>query len=484
MHYKKYVEYKTQYLSLKNDYKLHIGGTNTDKFACDEKKKFAEICYETPNGIYKSKNSCINDCENKYINYQLMISNLKRETSKFYQFIKTLLDKKYDIYVKGGVVIGLKILKMLYEKYPNEKFDKYFMDFVNLDLIRDWDFACYTNDSSLSNDAKFNKEMDKIASNFGMVRRGGKSLRLYQQKRPIMINKTDALFELAVWDQDVITNMEMPLTTMKIKINQYNLKYIFMFAKSFYTFKTTGEQIDLDIIKRMIPKINIIIDPHNNGFYAFPNKSFDDGGLSKPLLDIIKSYKKYDERLPQFLVTHIKEPNRLVFRLLEKNIPKTKKIIKFIKEHDLPKNQKWLLDLDLIEKVIKNITNDIGKHISSIYKNKSNEIQSKWKLIEPFINDNSDLTSESTDTQYTKYLNDYIDVVLSTIKQIETFFDCVCLARIELNYNDIKDDGKELIKNMFKPLNDQIDAFTLQKLPNDIQTVKLLKFLNKELLFS
>ena len=192
-----------------------------------------------------------------------------------------------------------------------------------------------------------------------------------------------------------------------------------MFAKSFYTFKTTGEQIDLDIIKRMIPKINIIIDPHNNGFYAFPNKSFDDGSLSKPLLDIIKSYKKYDERLPQFLVTHIKEPNRLVFRLLEKNIPKTKKIIKFIKEHDLPKNQKWLLDLDLIEKVIKNITND-----------------------------------------------------------------CVCLSRIELNYNDIKDNGKELLKNMFKPLNDQINTFTLQKLPNDIQIVKLLKFLNKELLFS
>lgn len=43
MHYKKYIEYKTQYLSLKNDYKLHTGGTNTDKFACDEKKSLLKF---------------------------------------------------------------------------------------------------------------------------------------------------------------------------------------------------------------------------------------------------------------------------------------------------------------------------------------------------------------------------------------------------------------------------------------------------------
>jgi hypothetical protein len=45
---------------------------------------------------------------------------------------------------------------------------------------------------------------------------------------------------------------------------------------------------------------------------------------------IIKDVSKNDVYLQQFLITHIYESNRLLYRLLEKNIPKVNKINTFL----------------------------------------------------------------------------------------------------------------------------------------------------------
>ncbi len=45
---------------------------NKEKYNCYPKNKFAEICIKNKDGKYNSKDSCINDCEYKYIDNELI----------------------------------------------------------------------------------------------------------------------------------------------------------------------------------------------------------------------------------------------------------------------------------------------------------------------------------------------------------------------------------------------------------------------------
>ena len=104
----------------------------------------------------------MNDCENKYIKYNLKKANIFSETTIFSNFIYTLLSQKYDVYLKGGTVLGLYILKLLYDKYGNDyaTFEKYFNELLKLDLIKDWDFTSYTHTTI---DDKLEKDLANIA---------------------------------------------------------------------------------------------------------------------------------------------------------------------------------------------------------------------------------------------------------------------------------------------------------------------------------
>jgi hypothetical protein len=46
-----------------------------------------------------------------------------------------------------------------------------------------------------------------------------------------------ALFEISIVDSDSYSDLEIPLTTMKIRVHEYNIKYIFMFAKLFFSWQ-------------------------------------------------------------------------------------------------------------------------------------------------------------------------------------------------------------------------------------------------------
>ena len=64
--------------------------------------------------MYRNKDSCINDCEGKYINYNLIQANLKQEAKQFEMFIREIMEEEdIKVYIKGGNVLGLKILKMI-----------------------------------------------------------------------------------------------------------------------------------------------------------------------------------------------------------------------------------------------------------------------------------------------------------------------------------------------------------------------------------
>ena len=122
-YYEKYFKYKTIYFSLiqnvsYSNIKLQDGGslTNQNKYICKpNKNKYKEICTENNNGKYKTKEDCDEDCDSKFISIQLKKANLHKESLQFYFFIQDLINKEQmSIYIKGGNVIGLAVLKLIY----------------------------------------------------------------------------------------------------------------------------------------------------------------------------------------------------------------------------------------------------------------------------------------------------------------------------------------------------------------------------------
>jgi uncharacterized protein (UPF0305 family) len=439
-YYNKYLKYKLKYYNLKYKLELNNSLEGGGKFNCDPNKKFSEICYEETNGKYKSKDSCINDCENKYTRVQLEKIKIFNETIKFYLFVKDIIqNENIKVYLKGGNVLGLKILQMIYEKYKNndKKFKECFDEFLKLDLVKDWDLSAYTGNPITE---EYRDKLDKIAGSYKLVPRA-KTFILYQTKHPILLDDKP-LFEISVLDNDVFSKLEIPLTTMKVHVNEYNLKYVFLFCKEFYAYKINGDPFDFDVIKRLLSKIKIIIHPYVNGIYKIQN-NFDNGKLNNKLINFIKQYSKNDINLTQFLATHIEDPYRILYRLVSKNIKKNNKIKDFLKDHLNITNEKWLFDEKYITLHINNFTEKLGEKILDIYKDnyKSNK-----------------------------------DIITSLIS-VEEFLAEISFNRIKSDYDVLEENGVKLLKNIFGNLIKYIKKEDLEKIIIDNKFIDFVKFL-------
>ena len=350
-----------------------IGG----KYVCEaNKNNYSQICPNIPDksklsklekNIFKTKVECENECEKKFITIQLKKSHLYNESIQFYLFIKDLIQKEnMKIYIKGGNVIGLVVLKLIYDEYPNDdiKFERAFKKFLSLELIKDWDFTAYTN--GVDTDDKYRSKLDKIASKYRLVPRA-KTFILYQTRVPILVYDK-ALFEIAIIPADTpYSKMEIPLTTMKVEVTEHNLKYIFIMAKNFYSYKTKGIPIDLSIVKKVISRTHIKIHSHKKGMYN-PKPKIDTGELNEVLVNFISQFAGGDKYLSQFLITQLEDPYRLIYRMPEKNIVKTKQIEYFISQN-LPKTSKpdWLLDTDKITNILNKFIDKLGLELKKIY---------------------------------------------------------------------------------------------------------------------
>ena len=409
---------------------------NKEKYECYPKNKFIDICVKNKDGKYNSKDACVNDCENKYIDNELIKINIKYETQPFYLFIKDIIvNEKIDVYLKGGNVLGLKILKMIYEKYKNDdiKFKEVFKKFLELDLVKDWDFSAFTKNNKVIT-PEYREHLDKVARKYKLVPRASTFI-LYQTRKPVLLEEKP-LFEISVVDSDNYSKLELPLTTMKIKFNQYNLKYVFMFCKSFLAYKQKGEPFDFNIIKRMLNKIDIIIYPSRNGLYNvnINDKQFDKGKLNDNIVKFIKTFAEYDKNLPQFLATHIEDPFRILYRLIEKNIKKNDNIKKFLNDElHKTENQNWLFDSEFIKTSIKLFCKKLGEELRKQYVNNG-------------------------------------------IEGVEKFLSGISFNRIESDYKMLTDEGKELLKSIFSKLINEITKDKISKLKNDSKLIKFIKF--------
>ena len=448
----KYMKYKIKYLELL-DSNIHSNiqtGGDKEKFKCDPTKEFKNICSKDTNGIYKSVNSCINDCEGKYINTQLIYAKLKMETDQFKNFISDLMKDKINVYIKGGTVLGLQILKLIYDKYPDSEFEKYFDEFCKLELIRDWDFVGYV--SKPIND-EFKNKITKLSEKHKLVSHA-KTFILYQSNRAIKIDN-QALFEISILDNEDYSGMEYPSTTLKSKVLKHNLKYIFMMAKCFYSNKINGKKIDLDIVKHLIKKMDFIIYPFKNGLFNVSNKTFDKGGLSEDLLKFIHKFASTHKiansmNTEQFLISHIKEPNRILYRLIDKNIPKTEKITKFLLSNKIVSNiPTWMFNVKEVNNIINKFIEGLNEMICNIY----------------------DTNYENNNESIAKALNKVNDI-----------FEGVKLSRIQegVDRNEIREKGKEIIQKLFGAIYSKIPSDVLFNLPESNNVVKTLKYLHKK----
>jgi hypothetical protein len=441
-----------------------IGG----KYTCEaNKNKYEQICPVYPSNstsnksnlskseknIFKTKAECENECEKKFINIQLKKSKLFGESVQFYLFIRDLIQKeKMKIYIKGGNVIGLVVLKLIYDEYKDDdiKFTKAFNNFLSMELIKDWDFTAYTNGKDT--DEKYREKLDKIAAKYKLVPRA-KTFILYQTKVPILVYDK-ALFEIAIIPSDTpYSKMEIPLTTMKVEVSEYTLKYIFIMAKNFYSYKTKGIPIDLSIIKKVISKTKIKIHPYKFGLYN-PIPKIDTGDLNTNIVSFIKKFTGGNKYWTQFLITQLEDPYRLIYRMPEKNIKKSNQIEEFIKIN-LPKTNKpkWLLDTKKVSNVLDKFIEKLGLELKKIF----------------------------LDTQLLVSVFDFLDGVNFGKPQIQ------------IEWNEIGSEAKKKIKKIFSPLVQQIGKNEFKKMnmslfekcnisqlkPSEMtNTQRIIKFMN------
>jgi hypothetical protein len=460
------------------------------RHSCHPTNKYKDICVSSDKGKYRTRQSCMNDCETRYINTHLITAKLKAETNKFNDFIIELNQKeKMSVYLKGGTVLGLKILSMIYSRYGRDltQFKKIFRKFIKLNLVRDWDFTGYTRKEITP---EYHTKLDKIAKKYKLALRA-KTFILYQTQYPILLYD-QVLFEISILFGEVYSNLELPMTTMKIWMNRQNINHIFMLAKSFYSYYTQLEKartnantkthtgsstdssaspspsprqlseseiddiidsnFDLDMVIHIVKDLKFLIYPHKQGLFKLAPEMLDMGNLSDELIEFTEEFARGDNNLMQFLLTQFKDPGRIFYRLPEKNFPKTEKISKFLLENNIVDTlPHWLINPKYINNIIKIFIDKLSVKTSNIFTDALKKQDYSFAL-----------------------------------EQVANFFTDVNFARIEIDYENIQEAGYTLIKKLFKPLiRPEIIDIPSKKpnLPDQTDKDKLinmLKFLHKQ----
>lgn len=377
MYYQKHLKYKTKYQDLK-----YMTGGN---YSCGEAPY--NPCIDNINGKYQTKNECVKYCVPELSKLSKFHPDEKDIVStEFNEWVLYLTDTlqtypNVNIYIKGGAVIGLDILKkfVIYCDNDQDIFDKYYDDFVALNLIKDWDFTLYYNEDvtfynnyneflEKSKKYNMNKEGEGILREFGT---DGLTMIRYKTKNDDARNKigSDDLFEMSIKYIEGLSSLEIPMTSMKIKLTIKNVKKIFDLMKVLYLNKiNTISNIKIDYLDYIFNDLIVSVnDVDNHGLFYVTNQNFDNGGLSIELLNIIAKTDNTNEQ--QFIISQIKEPDRLFLRLSEKNIPKSNNIKNFFQKKLGIDPPEWTLDELYITKIVQFFIDNLQEYLIKIYNN-------------------------------------------------------------------------------------------------------------------
>jgi len=326
---------------------------------------------------------------------------MESEILTWINFITELLENNYKIYIKGGNVIGLKVLELANQ------------------FIKDWDFYMVINDDKDYNQIKLISEKYNIHNE-------GQTLIILRKKHYVKIDN-EALFELSIKYNERFSEFEIPLSTMKIELTKDNICYLESLINYFIK-----KDNDSNKLSNMMKQFPIYIYPADNGLFQIDNNSFDQGDISNDLLNIIKQVDD-NINIQQFLISHIKQPDRLFIRLLQKNLLKSNKI------KDILGIQDWLLNEMAIHNIINKFMILLSKKLNEIYSVYEDDIDKILEIINKQDNKNK-IKSE----------NNLIDLLQKYVNDIDLIFINVNIGRLLHKFNLLDQNGYQLI-NYLKP---------------------------------
>lgn len=398
---------------------------------------------------------------------------MNHETVTWINFIKDLKRANYYISIKGGNVIGLKLLKNLTEVYETIPLDVY-RDFINLNLIKDWDFYLVL------------KENEKVHDVLNMAKKydihnEAETMTVLRKKDCYKVDG-EPLFEMSVKTLERFSDFEIPLTTLELIIEKENMHNLYTLIDYF-----NNKEEDVEKITRIIKKFNVCLFPIVKGLFELDIHNFDQATIYEGMFNIIRQIGKTIHE-KQFLVAQIIQPDRLFYRLIEKNIPKSNRIWEFINRHHLPTINphfnipiyNWLLNesyiMDLVNRFIDRLINETKciyqkyePKLISIHtdiKDKENQINNLEKKDKKLIRDKIRLEDE-----YIRYLYKYINAT-------ELFFKGVNIGRMTHKMNTFNDHSIKTIIKLKPKFYDEKFMFKMMS-RKVFQNNKIVVFFNK-----
>ena len=334
----KYLKYKNKYLKLKD----LIGGEN--RFKCNKENRNIELkcfnlCSEDETGEYNDILNCEINC---------LEEKLNEELDAWRQLFASSPD--IHIYCKGGSALGLQVLKMILDVDRSK-----YMDFIDLKLIKDWDF---TVNMSEDQQARF----VSIAEKLGIVNQG-EELVILRFRKGLLLGE-DYLLELSIKTTEESHDLELPLTNLKFEVNSRNIELFFEIVKMY-----VKKQVKLDIMSRNLDELLSTIrvngeqqvDSIENGLYTITDqRKISTANLNPQLLGLMDMvpYVSGDRintlTMKQFLITQLCQPDRLFLRFLGKNIIKSQNITRFFQSNGI-RLPYWLINESILDEIKRKI---------------------------------------------------------------------------------------------------------------------------------
>lgn len=426
------------------------------------------------------------------------IVKFNKEKVKWVQFIMELIKNEYRVYAKGGSILGLQLIQMCINKIDLN-------ELLQLKLVKDWDFAMCVEKSH-------HNIIIEIAKKYDIIKEG-ETIIVLRMKDNIKIG-SDALFEISLKESDPLSELELPMTTMKIEITKDNIEKVFGLSEFFFLVNNVNmltisrysqllfhpllegvtENVKYEHFQFHMDNLTIIIPDNENGYFKV-NGNFDQGDLSIHLLELInKVTSNINEK--QFLIAQIKQPDRMFYRLLGKNLKKSIMINNFLKKHSIS-IPTWLINIDHVNGLINNFVNEINKFATIIFAKYENEVNEKHnqiifvddyiKIIDKIINycdiekhyDEAEfnqikklyLDKITLDTKISKgyikkirsisskFVEEYIEIVILIFNDLDLIMKGVNIGRLVGLYHTFSGEAKELIKLIMPTMNINITYF-------------------------
>jgi hypothetical protein len=311
------------------------------------------------------------------------------------------------IYVKGGSVLGLYVLRLMFEQNERrerpEPVSMVLNNFYSLSLIKDWDFTILINDAVVERNKPdhvypvvekkvcesgiygefINNYILDPSSSFSQ--QGNVICILRHNERlnpeddsvdPIPLIKIgdDALLETSVsikqFNDEHLSELEIPMTSMLFELTPNNYLLFFDLVKHYYyltlacvdKFKCSENHAQAIRDCVMDERLDILIASSENGLFDLSQPSprpIDYGTLVGTEMGYAISSFNASDNVKQFLVSQLSQIDRLLLRMFSKNIPKSEKIKRVVGE------KQWLLEDKIIRDVFTNFMDHLLKECFS-----------------------------------------------------------------------------------------------------------------------